>query len=167
MKQIVVGGKAVLIVDHSEMGFPEGSEVFVRSADLSSGLCYVKPYGKSDLVPHSVVGVTDLKSVFPVFKSAPNLENVIPAKMAREMAETQHDLGTVSKDNMVCCLSFSDPDIKAISFDQLDPISQLIVMMTLGNESREELISELNYTISNLKALRDRLESMEDELYTF
>lgn len=74
------------------------------------------------------------------------------------IAESQNDLGGMSQKDMRIALSGNKAETpkeflkeRQKAFDQLDPLSQMIVKEFLGNGTIQEAVSSLEYAAHNIK----------------
>jgi hypothetical protein len=74
----------------------------------------------------------------------------ITIPLATALAESQHDLGGISKKRMIRALTDPDDNNRLQAFGSLDPISQLIVASIHSSEDLDEALSTLNYTLNCL-----------------
>ena len=101
-------------------------------------------------------------TLFPFTKRKLSLEQ------ATAVAESQFDLGGLSKKDMVIALSGckattqqEEVNIKNEAYKRLDPFSRFIVDEMLCQDSIEESLVSIEYAIANLKSLKNALKNIE------
>lgn len=84
---------------------------------------------------------------------------MITPHQAIQIAASQTDLGTPSKNEMITALTGSNSDEKRhAAFSKLDPISKFIVSQILDDDTIEGSETTMRYLIKNIEAVRKVLE---------